>query len=400
MTLRESVSSGAAFRSRRVVIAAAAAVALAVGGAAAALAAEHTGAHHSTAGKSAAIRARLAADSCGGPAGAAYIALPGYQAFDAVNTTNCKLVQQYNVGDSTVPGNPNDFNYDSTDEGIAMYGNNLYFANTGNNTVAIIDSAALVKDNYENPTETLIRVGHDPENVAVTPDGSQVWVADAGPQTGGPSLAGIDVISTATDTVTAKMHLQTDPRNIAFSPSGSTAYVTTGGGLLVIDTATFQVTGTIGGLGDPEGVTVSRDGSTVYVTNTVKGVVDVISAASDTVTGTIQVGQMPWQMALSSDGSTLYVANGDSDSISVISTASDSVTDTISDSGDPVSLALTPDGSQLWVGGLTSGIVTVFDTSNDSLVGSFNVGYGQYPNAGDGEEPTGIALTSTPTPGS
>jgi hypothetical protein len=50
------------------------------------------------------------------------------------------------------------------------------------------------------------------------------------------------------------------------------------------------------------------------------------------------------------------------------------------------------------VGGLTSGIVTVFNTSNDSLVGSFNVGYGGEPNAGDGEEPTGIALTSTPTP--
>jgi DNA-binding beta-propeller fold protein YncE len=65
-----------------------------------------------------------------------------------------------------------------------------------------------------------------------------------------------------------------------------------------------------------------------------------------------------------------------------------------------VSLALTPDGSQLWVGGLTSGIVTVFDTADNTLVGSFNVGYGGEPNAGDGEEPTGIVLTSTPTPGS
>jgi DNA-binding beta-propeller fold protein YncE len=84
----------------------------------------------------------------------------------------------------------------------------------------------------------------------------------------------------------------------------------------------------------------------------------------------------------------------------VISTASGTVTDTIQDAGDPVSLALTPDGSQLWVGGLTSAVVTVFDTANNSLVGSFNVGYGGEPNAGDGEEPTGLVLTSTPTPGS
>jgi YVTN family beta-propeller protein len=104
--------------------------------------------------------------------------------------------------------------------------------------------------------------------------------------------------------------------------------------------------------------------------------------------------------ALSSNGGTLYVADGDSNAISVVSTTSDTVTDTISDPGDPVSLALTPDRSQLWVGGLTSGIVTVFDTADNSLVGSFNVGYGGEPNAGDGEEPTGIVLTSTPTPGS
>ncbi len=395
MAPRDSSSSRPAWASRRVITAGVAAVALAAAGAATALATSHSapGTHAASA------KARLASSSCGGPAGAAYIALPGYQAFDAVDTTNCNLVQQYNVGDSTVPGNPNDFNYDSTDEGVAMHGNTLYFADTGNDTVAVIDSANLNVDNYENPAETLIHVGFDPTNVAVTPDGSQVWVADTGPQTGGPSLGGITVISAANLKVTASMHLPTDPRDIAFSPSGATAYVTTSDGLWVISTATRHVVTVIHGLGDPEGVAVSPDG-TVYVTNTVRSQVDVISGATNTVTGTIQVGQLPWQLVISSNGSTIYVADGDSDAISVISTATDSVTATISDAGDPVSLALTPDGSQLWVGGLTSGIVTVFDTATNGLVGSFNVGYGQYPQAGDGEEPTGIVLTSTPTPGS
>jgi YVTN family beta-propeller protein len=385
---------------RRVILAAVAAVALAAGGSAIALSGNHSAGLHSVADKPAATRARLAADSCGGPAGTAYIALPGYQAFDAIDTSSCKLVQQYNEGDGLVPNTgTEDFNYDSTNEGVAMSGSTLYFANTGNDTVGVLDTTALTVSNYENPAETLIHVGFDPEAVAVTPDGSQVWVADTGPQTGGPAtLAGLSVISTATDTVTAKVHLPTDPREIAFSPDGSTAYVTSGEGLLVFKTAHHHLVTVIQGLGNPEGVTVSPDG-TVYVTNTVRGEVDVISAATDTVTNTIQVGQMPWQMALSSDGSTLYVANGDSDSVSVISTASDSVTGTISDSGDPVSVALTPDGSQLYVGGLTSAIVSVFNTSNDSLVGSFNVGYGQYPNSGDGDEPTGIVLTSAAPPG-
>jgi YVTN family beta-propeller protein len=347
---------------------------------------------------------KLTASSCTGPAGAAYIALPGYQAFDAVNTANCDLVQQYNVGDREVPGTgTSDFNYDSTDEGVTLAGGKLYFANTGNNTLSIVPIADLTVSNYENPTETLVPVGQDPEAVAVTPNGSQAWVADTGPQTGGASdgssLGAISVVSTATDKVTSTLSLpNADPRAIAFSPSGATAYVTTGRGLYVIDTATVTVTDVITGLGDPEGVAVSPDGKTVYVTSTDQNVVDVISAASDTVTSAIGVGQLPWQLAVSTSGSTIYVADGDSDAVSVIDTATGKVTATIAAKGDPVSVALTPNGSELWVGGLTSGIVSVFNTSNDSLVGSFNVGYGGAANSGDGEEPTGIVLTTTAAP--
>jgi YVTN family beta-propeller protein len=399
MAPRES-SSSPAWASRRVIIAGAAAVVLAAGGTATALAAHHPAVAKHVAGKQVVSKARLAASSCTGPQGAAYIALPGYQAFDAVNTDDCYLVQQYNEADGDVPGTgTSDTNYDSTDEGVAMYGNTLYFANTGNDTVGVLDTTALSVKNYENPAETLVHVGFDPQNLAVTPDGSQVWVAETGPQTGEPSLGGISVISTATDTVTSRLRMWTDPRNIAFSPSGRTAYVTTSEGLYVINTATLHVVTVIHGLGNPEGVAVSPDGKTVYVTNTVEGKVDVISAATNNVTDAIGVGQMPWQLVLSSDGSTIYVADGDSNAISVISTATDKVTATMSDPGDPVSLALTPDGSELWVGGLTSGIVTVFNTSTDSSVGSFNVGYGGEANAGDGEEPTGIVITSTLTAG-
>jgi YVTN family beta-propeller protein len=344
--------------------------------------------------------AQLSSSSCTGPAGAAYIATAGYQAFDAVDTKNCYEVQQYNVGDPAVPNTgTSDSNYSSTDEGIAMYGNTLYFADTGNDTVAVVPSQSLNPADYVDTPETLIPVGVNPEGLAVSPDGSRVWVADTGPQTGLPSLGAISVISTATDKVTATLKLSvTDPRQIAFSPSGGTAYVTTSAGVLVYNTASDRLVTLIPGLGDPEGVTVAPNG-TVYVTNTEQNVVDVISAATNRVTRTIAAGQLPWQMALTSNGSTLYVADGDSDAVSVINTATNAVTNTIAVSGDPVSVALTPDGSRLWVGGLTSGNVSVIDTSNDAIVGSFAVGYGEYPNSGDGDEPTGIVMTTTLTPG-
>ncbi len=403
MAPREPSSFAPAWAKRRVITAGAAAVILAAGAAIALVvtigngaSAHHAGSNAKTAG--------LASSACTGPTGAAYIALPGYQAFDAVDTANCALIQQYNVGDRLVPNTgTTDFNYDSSEEGLAMYGSTLYFADTGNDTLAIMDSATLNVDNYENPAETLIHVGADPEGLAVTPDGSQVWVLDTGPQTGDAptSLGAISLVSTSTDAVTATLRLpSTDPREIAFSPSGATAYVTSGDGLLVINTATLKVVDVIRHLGSPQGVVVSPDGSTVYVTSTALDQVDVISAATNTVTGTIKVGQLPWSLALSPNGGTLYVTDPDSDAVSVINTSSGQVTATITDSGDPVSVAVTPDGSELWVGGLTSGIVTVYNTSNDSAVGSFNVGYGGEPNAGDGEEPTAIVLTTTPTPGS
>jgi YVTN family beta-propeller protein len=396
MPLRFSSSSLRSWTRRRALIAGSAAVILAV-----ALAVMVTPAGHRTAqSRSSAVAgsgsARLASSTCSGPAGAAYIALPGYQAFDAVDTANCSITQSYNVADPQVPGDSGDYNYAGTDEAVAIHGDTLYFAVTGEDEVAVIDAATLNPKDYS-PAETDIHVGFDPGDVAVTPDGSQLWAADTGPQTGPSSPTAITVISTATDKVTTTLPLPAAPAQIAFSPSGAAAYVTTADGLWVFDTATGRLTGVIRGLGDPHGVAVSPDGSTVYVTDTVQGQVAVINAATDKVTGTIRVGQMPWQLAVSSDGKTVYVADPDSNQVSVISTSSGTVSSTISLSGDPDALALTPDGSQLWVGGLTSGIITVLDTANQSVVGTLNVG-NDGANSGDGDEPASIVLTATPTP--
>jgi YVTN family beta-propeller protein len=394
MSPRDSSGSGRfwTWTARRALLASSAAVIVAAG-TAVVLTTGHPAARHDSNGSK---TARLAASTCTGPTGAAYVALAGYQSFDAIETANCSYVQNYNVGDPQVPGDPGDYNYASSTQAVAIHGNTLYFADTGNDMVSIIDAATLNPDNY-NPAETDIHVGINPDDLAVSPDGSQLWVADTGPQTGPGSPTDIEVISTATDTVTATLPLPSAPEQVTFSPSGATVYVTTAAGLWIFNAATDQVTGVIHGLGDPRGVAVSPDGSTVYVTNTVDNVVEVIDAATARVTGTIPVGELPWGLAVSADGGTVYVADPDSNQVSVISTKTDTVTNTISLAGGPDVLALTPDGSQLWVCGITSGILTVVDTSKDSVVGSLNLG-GEGPNSGDGMDPTGIVLTSTPTP--
>jgi YVTN family beta-propeller protein len=362
----------------------------------------HAGVSHSAANPHAAQQgaakagARLAASSCNGPAGAAYVADAGWDGFSAINTANCKIIQTYNVGDPQVPGDPGDYNYASTDEGVAIHGSTLYFADTGSSNVAVIDTATLDPSNY-NPDETLINVGLNPQDLAVTPDGSQVWVADTGPQTSASSPSGVSVISTASNKVIASLHISGGPSQVAFSPSGATAYVVTANGLYIYRTATRQQVGLVRGLGDPRAVAVSPDGRTVYVTDTVASTVAVIDAATGRITHQIKVGQMPWQAVISADGKTVYVADADANAVSIISTATNKVTGTVAIPGDPDTLALTPNGQQLWVGQNTAAFVTVVDTASKTITGTINLG-GDEPQSGDGYEPTGIVLTTTPAP--
>jgi YVTN family beta-propeller protein len=342
--------------------------------------------------------AALAASSCGGPTGAAYVADPGYQGFTAVNTANCDVIQTYNVDDLQVPGDSGDYNYVGSDEGIALSGSTLWFAVTGTDNVAAIDTTNLDPSNY-NPPETLVPVGFMPTSLAVTPDGSEVWVVDSGPQTSTSTLWDLEVIDTASDTVVARIATNGDPTDVAFAPQGSLAYVTTTAGLEVYDVSTNRQVAFVPGLGSPQSVAVAPNGSDVYVTETQDGALATISSTTDRVIQTTPVGQDPWQVVVSPDGSHIYVANPDSDSISVVDAATGRVDDTLSVSGAPRTLGLTPDGTQLWVAGNDSGILTVIDTTTGDTVGQTNLG-GDGPNSGDGEAPTDIVLTATPTPGS
>jgi YVTN family beta-propeller protein len=382
-------------RTRYSVITGGAAV-IAAAAAAVALTTPSGAAPHKTA--AAGPHVKLISSSCSGPAGAAYVSDAGWDGFEAVNTANCDIIQVYNVDDTAVQGFSDDYNYSSTDEGIAIHGDELYFADTGTNTVSAIDTADLDPSNY-NPSETDIHVGFNPQELAVSPDGTQLWVANTGPQAGQSSPVSISVINTATDKVTATLRASGSPLNVAFSPSGADAYVLTDRGLYVYSTTTDRVVKVVSNVGDPHGIAVSADGKYVYVTDTTSNTLKVISTDGYRVTASIGVGDLPWSVVVSSDGKTAYVANPDSDSISVINTATDKVSDTIDVAGGPSELALTADGSQLWTTEITNAYTTVIDTAGDSVVGSLNLG-DDGANSGDGYGPNGIVLSTTPTPGS
>jgi YVTN family beta-propeller protein len=142
----------------------------------------------------------------------------------------------------------------------------LYVANSASNTVTAYDAAT-------GTVTATILVGKRPIALTASPDGTTVYVANI-------DSSNVSVISTATNAVTTTIPVGASPEGVAVSPDGSTAYVANNEGAIdVISTATSTITATIG-TDHPVGVAVSRDGSTVYTANQEKNYVSVISTAT------------------------------------------------------------------------------------------------------------------------
>lgn len=200
-----------------------------------------------------------------------------------------------------------------------------------------VGPAVKVIDTATHGSVAAVPVGVCPNDVAIAPDGSRVYVVNVCDET-------VSVIDTASNTVIATIPVGENPWGIAVSPSGGTVYVANGGGesLSLIGTATDSVEETVPLPEPPDYLAVTPDGSTIYATATGSNEVMAIDTASNTVVGTIPVGEEPQELAMTPDGSSLYVANQGSDSVSVIDTATQTVVDTIPVLDQPIGVAVTP----------------------------------------------------------
>lgn len=118
-----------------------------------------------------------------------------------------------------------------------------------------------------------------PYGVAVTPDGSKVYVTNLNDNA-------VSVIDTAMNKVITTISVGPNPLAVAVTPDGSKVYVTNNNAdsVSVIDTATNTVIGSPIPVGfGPIGVAAAPDGSKVYVTS-LSGTVSVIDTVSNTVT--------------------------------------------------------------------------------------------------------------------
>lgn len=194
-----------------------------------------------------------------------------------------------------------------------------------------------------------------PRGLAVTPDGTRVYVANSGAGT-------VSVISTATNTVTGTITVGNGPQAITVRPDGLRAYVSnsTDGTVSVIGTVGNTVVATVTGFQAPLGVAATPNGTRVYVANSGSRKVSVISTATNAVIDTITVASIPAYLTASPDGTLIYASMTGAGSLTVINPSSNSVSETIPGFAGPHKVATTPDGGYLYVvdhGGNTVGVL-------------------------------------------
>ncbi|KAF0218757.1 MAG: YVTN beta-propeller repeat-containing [Geobacteraceae bacterium] len=190
--------------------------------------------------------------------------------------------------------------------GASAADNRVYVTSFGSNKVSVFNTA-LLETSPSTAKIIDITVGNPalptditaPKGIAVTPDGTKVYVANL-------RSNNVSVISTSSNTVTATINTSaagTEPYGVAINPAGTKAYVSnsaTGYSVSVIDIASDTVTGkadlTVGA--SPYGIAVTPSGSRVLTANALYNNVLVIDATTTppTQTTTVAVGGTPYSL--------------------------------------------------------------------------------------------------------
>lgn len=217
-----------------------------------------------------------------------------------------------------------------------------------------------------------IRVGNEPEGVAVSPDSKTVYVANQ-------SSHLLSIVDAGSRKVTG-VQLRNTPRFVAVSRDGRHLYVSmyesdkSGSGVAVLNTAgrdveRYLTTGT-----QPFALSVGPDGK-IWVPIHGTGRIELFTAGEQKMSTRITVPPNPHAVGFSGDLMRAFTANHESNVVTVIDMNSDKVIRTIPVSRAPHSIAVSPDGRRALVAGFEADAADLIDTVTLKRTGPFRVGH-------------------------
>lgn len=265
--------------------------------------------------------------------------------------------------------------------GAAMSPNGAqaWFTSYNGNSVRFFDTST----RQELPGSPL-SVGTTPWDVVFSPDGNHAWVSNyqvASPSGTGTTVSIIDT-TRSPPTVTGAVIVGTGPQGMAMSPDGTRLWVAnySSAGVSVINTRlnppSVVATVALPAGASPNAVAISPDGMRALVTDYL-GNVYVISTSTFAVLGAAAIGDALVDVVFNNDGTRAWVSGARVYAIDVSTNTPVRLnTSTVSAGGG---LALAPDGSRLWVVAQFGNALDLIDPITLQAFSGARLTFGQQP---------------------
>jgi YVTN family beta-propeller protein len=252
---------------------------------------------------------------------------------------------------------------------ITPDGRTAFVANYGSDSVTPIGTVS-------RRAGTPIPVGKQPWAIAITPDGRTAYVANYGSNTVTP-------INTSTRRAGTPIPVGNQPRAIAITPRGKTAYVLDWGSAAVtpISTATDRAGPAIPVGSYPFAIAIAPDGKAAYVANYGSNTVTPISVSTGRPGPAVPAGQAPNSLAVTPGSTKVFAVGGDSDTVTAITAATGRADRGIPVRYSPAAVAISPSGRTAYVVNTISGTLTPVSTATGVAARPIRTGIYTYPTA-------------------